>query len=240
MTFSINGLPVEFQPIELLDSEALKPAYRERSFAPIEGADPVRVRIYAGVGSSDPQEAGWYIFCNGRMVIGADQTEITGWGAEGETLVPKYHNRSARFRGYVFFDSDNAGLLPWNTTKTGVDMDSPVYRATRQEMITVMRPVIDFLNMLSREVEAHEDDTPLQDAITESQPASLRDLRPVTVFSAPQQTVAHRPRARTDPVISYRRPVEQVKIAQKHLGVHTQREVGERTFDYYFQLECAE
>jgi len=174
------------------------------------------------------------------MVTGADQTETTGWGAEAETLVPTYPNRSARLRGYAFCGSDNAGLPPRSTTKTGVDMDSPVYRATRQEMITVMRPVIDFLNKLSREVEAHEDETPLQDAIADSKPAPLRDLRAVAVFAAPQPTAAYRARARKDPVISYRRPIEQIRIAQKHLGVYTQREVGERTFDYYFKMECAE
>lgn len=240
MTFSVNGIPLEFQPIELLDSESLKPAFRERYLTSPDGVEPVRVRIYAGVGDSDPQQAGWYIFCNGRMVVGSDQTETTGWGTEGGTVVPKFHNRSARFRGYVFFDSDNAALLPWNTTKTGVDVDSPVFRSTKQEMISMMRPVIDFLNKLSREVEAHEDETPLQDALEESQAVPLRELRPTTVFAAPQSAALVRARAKKEPVISYRKPMELVRRVQKQLGVYTQKEVGERTFDYYFQMECAD
>ena len=240
MTFSVNGIPLEYQPIELLDSETLKPAFRERYLTSPEGVEPVRVRIYAGVGESDPQEAGWYIFCNGRMVVSSDQTETTGWGTEGGTVVPKFHNRSARFRGYVFFDSDNAALLPWNTTKTGVDVDSPVFRSTKQEMISLMRPVIDFLNKLSREVEAHDDETPLQDALEESRAVPLRVLTQSPVFASPQPAALHRVRERKDPVISYRRPMDLVRRVQKQLGVYTQKEVGERTFDYYFALECAD
>ena len=84
---------------------------------------------------------------------GADQTLTTGWGEGDGRTIPKYHNQFARFRGFAFFDSDNTGLLPWNTTKTGVDADSPIFRAVRLAMITLMRPVIDFLNKLDKEKE---------------------------------------------------------------------------------------
>ena len=91
------------------------------------------------------------MFCNGRMVLGADQTITTGWGEGGEKTIPKYHNQFATFRGYVFFDSDDGSLLPWNTTKTGVDLDSRLYRAVRLDMVSVMRPAIDFLNRWKEE-----------------------------------------------------------------------------------------
>ena len=82
------------------------------------------------------------MFCNGRLILEADKSRTTGWG-DGN---PQYHNQYARFRGYVFFDSDHAGLLPWTTTKSNVDADSPIFRAVRLEMLYMMRPIIDFLN----------------------------------------------------------------------------------------------
>ena len=43
----------------------------------------VSVKIYSGVGEGGTaarREAGWYVYCNGRMVVKADQSELTGWG----------------------------------------------------------------------------------------------------------------------------------------------------------------
>ena len=65
----------------------------------------------------DKTDGGWYIFCNGRMVVRADQSQLTGWGDSDGKRMPKYHPDFAFFRGYVFFDCQNAALLPWTTTK---------------------------------------------------------------------------------------------------------------------------
>jgi hypothetical protein len=235
---SLNGIPVAFNPVDLLESEQLTPVSREEKFDFSDGRQ-VRVRIFAGVGGSEPQEAGWYVFCNGRLVLGADKTERTGWGAGGETEVPRFHNRSARFRGYVFFDADDAELLPWNTTKTGVDSDSKIYRAVRLQMILLMRPIIDFLNKLSREVESEEFEKPLSAALEAATPKSLESLRPSIIFQAPSVAVPAARGPKTG-VISYKKPLEEIKTVQRALGVGSQKEVGERTFEYFFELECKE
>jgi hypothetical protein len=52
---------------------------------------------------------------------------------QGVTM-PKFHGQFARFRGYVFLDAEDASLLPWNTTKTGVDTDTDVWRNTYLKM----------------------------------------------------------------------------------------------------------
>lgn len=62
-----------------------------------------------------------HTLANGRLVVGPDQTITTGWGEGDGKTVPRYHNQFARFRGYAFFDCDDASRLPWTTTKTGVD-----------------------------------------------------------------------------------------------------------------------
>ena len=141
LAISLNLIPLQFRPLELLHSDELRPASRDLTF---NDATPLRVKLYAGVAPSDPTSAGWYVFCNSRLVLRADQTLATGWGENRETTIPKYHNQFARFRGYAFFDCDDAARLPWNTTKTGVDLDSPIYRSVRLTMLTMMRPVIDF------------------------------------------------------------------------------------------------
>src|ERR1700733_12316486 len=97
----------------------------------------VLVRIVAGVGPSNPPDAGWYVVCNGRVVLAGDRTEATGWGlvAEQTPEIPRYHNQYARFRGVAYFDSEDTGRLPWNTTKDGVDADSPIWRLAFEKMI---------------------------------------------------------------------------------------------------------
>jgi hypothetical protein len=97
LNITFNGIPLKFRPFGLLNSERLKPAFKIMDFE-TEGKSPVKVKIYAGIADSNPNDAGWYIFCNGRLILGAAQTQTVGWG-EG---VPKYHNQFARFRGYVF------------------------------------------------------------------------------------------------------------------------------------------
>jgi hypothetical protein len=61
-------------------------------------------KVIAGIEESKPTEAGWYVSCNGRFVLVADQSQKTGWGEDGGKLIPKMHHQFARFRGYVFFE----------------------------------------------------------------------------------------------------------------------------------------
>jgi len=230
-----NGIPLQHQNLVLFQSQHMKPAHRRLVF--YDGTKRVNVVLYAGIADSDPSAAGWYVFCNGRLVLSADQTTVTGWGETREETVPKYHNQFARFRGYAFFDSRYASLLPWNTTKTGVDSDSPRYRATRLEMVKLMRPVIDFLNRLDAEKDREiTDDKPLQSAVKAAKPADLEDIATRPLFLAPKAAVVKvLPQTAR---IQYAKPLEKVRLAQKVLKVRTLREVGEKTFDYFYKSEC--
>ena len=121
LAVSLNGVSIPPSQLEFLVSESpvLRPAYREYD------RDGVHVRLLAGVGKSEPQEAGWYVYCNGRMVLYADRNRTTGWGEP--QMMPRFHNQYARFRGAAFFDSEDSTLLPWNTTKDGIDEGVPVF-----------------------------------------------------------------------------------------------------------------
>lgn len=62
--------------------------------------DGVKFRVIAGLGEvGNPSISGWYIYCNDRLVLEADKSEITGWGTSG---IPKHHIDYVMFRGIVF------------------------------------------------------------------------------------------------------------------------------------------
>ena len=84
---------------------------------------------------------------------------MTGWGEKaGDVSIPGFHGQFNHLRGYAYFDCDDASRLPWNTTKTGINTDSLIFRAVRLEMMKLMRPVVDFLNKLKEEKRRKEHD----------------------------------------------------------------------------------
>jgi hypothetical protein len=237
MTITVNEVALEATTVRLRDSANVETGYRFLQYG--SGVQKVSVRIYAGVGESAPQAAGWYVFCNGRLLLESDQTLVTGWGEAGETRVPMYHNQYAAFRGLVYLDCYDTTQLPWNTTKTGVDTESRLYRTVRENMVLSMRPVIDFLNDLDREKASPAEDRPLARAF-ETAPLVTRHSITVT---RPFKAVVKRTLQPSGPRmqrIQYDRPIAEVESVQESLGVSTFKEVGEQTFDYYYRLECKE
>jgi hypothetical protein len=235
---SLGGVPLEARPLLLLESKDLKPGFHEMSWG--KGKSEVIVKLYAGVGDSKPGEAGWNIFCNGRLVLGSDRTSVTGWSEGSGRLVPQFHPQYNRFRGFAFLDSEDTTALPWNTTKTGVDTDSPHYKSVRIEMIKLMRPVIDFLNRLATERKTEdEDDRVLEATIQKAKVADVESVSVAKAFKAPL-IVPTKPPSPEMVRISYLRLHKQVLKAKKKLGVSTSREVGEKTFDYFYKTECEE
>lgn len=243
-SISVNGVPLGIAEFELLCSDSLVPAYVALDVPPRGGsAHGVSVRIYAGLSKERSLErGGWYVFCNGRQVLVADQSSTTGWMSQfedEETRLPKYHADFAYFRGFAFFESNDASLLPWTTTKTGVDADSPVFRAARREMMRVMRPITKFLRELANE--AHDDaestttNTPLADAMHTASSTSYEQITQQGAFVAPKRQA----RTQRDVVkVQYDLSRAKLDIAQARLKATSAKQVGEMTFDYFFQAEC--
>jgi len=238
LRIKVNNRPVGQIEMDILLSQLIAPAYIERNFED-RNCKPVEVKIYAGVGESTPSAAGWYVFCNNRLVLEADKSQITGWGWSDDDgrRIQRYHNQFSRFRGYVFFDSDDANCLPWNTSKTGIDEDSPIYITARQQMVILMRAVIDFLNNLDKEISQPEDKQKLTIALEDARPVKLEEVSRRETFLAPTREEAP-PIPAT--LIRYSRPEEQVRRAKEKLNVSSPKEVGEMTFDYYYRLECSD
>lgn len=226
---TLNGeaiIPTEWQ---LKEGDGISPAYR-RYEDHLGAASPLVTRLYAGVGESSRAHAGWYIFCNGRCVLEADQEATTGWSevTDNGVNIPKYHGQFARFRGYAFLDSDDASILPWNTTKTGLDAESDAYRRLQGRLIEITRPVIDFLNSLDAEKEFETADKVLNLAITRASSVALEKIveRPTFIYTAPQKRGPALAR------ISYQKPQAEVDALNEVLGAGNNKEVGERSFDY--------
>jgi hypothetical protein len=72
-------------------------------------------------------EYGWNILCNDRAILIADQSFKTGWDT-------KFHSEFYGFVGVVSFISSDPAKLPWNTTKTDVDLNNPAYQLALADM----------------------------------------------------------------------------------------------------------
>lgn len=225
-----DGRTLLATPWMLLQGAGIEPA--KLDFVESVGETQIVVRLFAGLGVSSPREAGWYVFCNGRMILEADQSSSTGWSSIAGTAditIPKFHNQFSRFRGFVFFDSVNASLLPWDTTKTGVDFDSTVYQAALLKMIEIMRPIIDFLNEVDAESETEdENEKILTKAISRAALVPVRSVQRAGGFVQPQRSVQRGPAMAR---ISYHRPRQQVDELKVALGLPYDKTVGERSFD---------
>ncbi len=231
LSISLNDeviIPTEWQ---LKDGEGITPAFR-RFEDDLGGESPLITRLYAGVGDSSNAHAGWYVFCNGRCILDSDQGATTGWDeiTEDGVGIPKFHGQFSRFRGYAFLDSADATILPWNTTKTGLNLESDAYRRLQGRLIDITRPVIDFLNNLDAEKDFEEADKVLSVSLRQATSVALERLpeRKSFEFTAPPR--------RGPPLsrISYQRPKADADLLKDALDAKNNRDLGEKSFDYAY------
>jgi len=187
---------------------------------------------------------GWNVFCNKRLILAENTTEITGWSGPPE--LPKYHFLYNEFRGIVLIQSEDPSKLPLNTSKTGLDTESPIYHHIRNLMIKKARPLIDHLSRkydgekeALDEVEERMEDTETK-AETEEEGESekiryvpLEEIKVGSTFRAPKML---KPRIKMTSV-QYSKPEKIVEKVKQSLGVSSNKKVGEKTFEYYVDLE---
>jgi len=198
----------------------------------------VLVRIFATVAMPDedgrlPAEpAGWYLVCNGRVVLPADKSATSGWGVPP---MPQFVSKYRAFLGFVFFESKNPLSLPWTTTKRDLNKESPIYLFVKGRMAVAARPVISFCN---RKYGPDQDEQPIEREISkEVTPASLGELtsRKSTVFTPPQ--VVKTPKTTTR--IQYDAENSDLEKVRKHLRKPRMgaSDIGRHTFDYFLRQE---
>jgi Histidine kinase-, DNA gyrase B-, and HSP90-like ATPase len=244
MVIVLNGESLRPARPELALSDLLTPVHIEMDI-PI-GQAAVRMDLYAGITKPDAEDraddddadafpatpgAGWYLFCNNRLLLSADRSELTGWGDGANAYHPQYRN----FRGYVYLEGDSA-LLPWNTTKTGVDRDSRVFRIARGQMVNALRSVQTFLNQSKQESQrVPAEDRLISRAVGEAVSRPLQDLPLSAVMRYPAPAA---PAVASTRRITYSVTREAFATVARALGTDSAPEVGRQTFDFYLNTQA--
>jgi hypothetical protein len=245
-----NGIEVESAAPALLASDQVRPINKSFS-VPVDAAGELQVRIVAGLAATrradhrddgvaedftEVGEAGWYVYCNDRLVLEADRSGATGWG----TAAAAYHPQYRQFRGYVFMNAEDSSLLPWNTTKTGLDRDAPAFRRVQAEMQAVLKEVQAVINRVKRESaydrDADSDPTPLVQAVRTAAPTPIPSLPESTQVTVPPDTPQH-PTPPSQINVQYRVPKAQMDKAMALLNETSASRVGRITFDYFVTAE---
>lgn len=236
---TLNGYVVQPSQIRLGQSEEVTPAVE--TFEKDYDAGKVRVTLVASLAARGPlgkwntDVAGWYALCNGRVVLAADKTGLTGWGVGG----PLYHSKYMGFIGMVFFYSRTPHLLPWTTTKRGLNNESPIYQEARNRMIGVARPVLNFLNRMypsdpapqsqQRKIAEHVKQTDIRTVA--SQPSTSFEIKPST------DTLE-----KTTVKVQYDADLVDMERVKKCIKKRSwsAKKIGEYTFEYFLKTECPE
>ena len=247
----VNGVKVAPKlPVLLWDkstkADALRPYIYE---AEIEG-----VKVFLAVGFREKPEtptaeeseakaryssedAGWTIVCNDRVVLPYDKTRQTGWGWGG---VASYHTQFIAITGFVIFDG-NPRDLPMTTTKRGVDANSPLYTTVRERM---QEGVLKFTKF-THDWKGHE----TSHIFEKADPVSLPEIQRLVSKGKVKLTklkgegnqhhalphLPERPKDETDKLISFRRPIKEIKAVSNFLFETEDTkpsEVGAECFDF--------
>jgi hypothetical protein len=230
---SLNGKVIASKPLPIGSSDDIAPAYRELTLG------NVNVELVAGLaarkdGEWNVDRAGWYVLCNGRVVVAADKTELTGWGIIGPQFASKYRG----FVGIAFFFSEDPASLPWTTTKRGLNQESEAFQRARKEMATLSRPVLSFLNSMY----------PSEPAEDVHERTLADQLKPVDVRTVASTTGGGDFRAK---VVRREKTKVQVQFSALSADVDKVRRrinrptwgagaVGRHAFQYFLKMECSE
>jgi len=231
----LNEAPIAGWVIELLEGADFSPMrvqYQDET-----DGDPVSIEIFGGMAAPPPESSdadaeddgerrfGWYVICNGRIVLAADKTSLSGWGTEDW---PQWHRQYSGFIGIILFTAAKAAALPLTTTKRSVDKSSEVFRRARPQMRDVTRRWIDYTNQRKQAlVEARNIELA-------AAPISIYDVKQHNIFELPIFTIKAPVERMAN--INYSVPIVRLRRLAKELGNInlTYREVGVRSFEYIY------
>jgi Histidine kinase-, DNA gyrase B-, and HSP90-like ATPase len=234
---NLNGTPVKGWDITFLGSDAFAPY---RNLINPEGVpDGVRVEVVCGMAAPPPDETdpasrlddddrfGWYVACNGRFVLSADKTDVSGWGTDGW---PNWHNQYNGFLGLVFFSSKDTELLPVTTTKRSIDTTSAAFRAVQPAMRELTKQWTSYTNLRKGELDKAK--------------KLEEEARPVKVSSLPKSVSMNLPKIVKRTVVKQRvanilysvdigRALEMGEALGNRMMPY--KHIGEKTFEYAYK-----
>lgn len=226
LEITVNKKTITFFKEKLIESEQVK-CYRNY----IHDEDG-NIKIIAGIAhNGEPENAGWYVFCNGRLVLFADKTNITGWGTEYRA----YHPSLASFRGYVYFESEELLKLPWNTTKTSVDITNRLYLLGMEKMREAVEQIGKTISDLKNTYDVNNLDE--IESIKSAKElvlnhATIREIKENTDFAIIQVEPKEKMTG-----ISFKVPEEKYNVVKKYMKATSKKQVGEKLFDYFVEME---
>lgn len=243
----LNGEELSAKHALLKSSSDFRPLVRR-----FKTPEDVRVEIHAGLvgGAKDANltpdddgdadkfvghdDAGWYVLANGRVLLAADRTRLTGWGDD----TARYHPQFRNFRGYVDIRSNDARNLPWNTSKTGVDESSQVWKLVYGAMRTALAEVQALASRLKEDRRAYLDTevkSTLMQAYEEARERPVEEISPKqeSALSYPKQE-AQKKRQKT---VRFSVEPEKFDRVAESLGTDSPQQLGRALFDYYWRLE---
>lgn len=228
----INDTDVNPEPIKLGELHGVLRAASEKF-----EQDGVKVTLAATVapGQRTAEEAGWYILCNGRVVVRADKTNLTGWANELASFQPKYRS----FVGIASFESDDPLSLPWTTTKRDLNRESSVFIRARGLMATMSKPILTFLNsQYSSDTTVEVAD--IRDAVGGVKEVSFKDIaaKPATGFLYTPM----KKREKKTECVRFQADVSSLDKVRRHLRRPSlgASDIGKLTLSHYVKTECAE
>ena len=233
LVIKLNGRSLVGEKIELLYSDDIVPYHVSGRIG------NVSYRIIAGLGEvGEPKRSGWYVFCNNRLVLEADQSNATYWGV---APVPQWHTNHVMFRGFLYLDSEEAMDLPLTTTKKGIDVTSEVYRKLALLMRDAMTSVLDFLKLIPRV----EDPNGYRKMLCErSMRMSAKELKkydfgshPEKKFTSPELDLEAISAGRESVRIAFDANRRLADNAKMRAGAKSYKEFGEYLFSYYTHME---
>src|ERR1022692_3642701 len=232
VSLRINETEVAPEPVRLGEQDGVVRAAHEKF-----EQNAVKVTLAATVapGRRTAEQAGWYVLCNGRVVVPADKTNLTGWAADLPSFQPKYRS----FVGLASFESDDPLSLPWTTTKRHLNRESIVFIRARALMATMSKPILTFLNA-QYPSDASAEAADIRDAVGGVKEVSFREIaaKPAAGFS---YTPAKR-REKKDEWIRFNASISSLDRIRRHLrrpGM-SPSDIGKLTFSHYLKTECGE
>lgn len=183
------------------------------------------------------EDAGWTIVCNDRVILPYDKTRQTGWGWGG---VASYHTQFIAITGFVIFDGNPADL-PMTTTKRGVDANLPLYTTVRERMQEGLLKFTKFTNDWKGFDTSHIFDRADPISLPEIQKLAAKGkvkfskLKGDGIQRHALPHLPERPKEITDKLISFRRPIKDIKAVSQLLFETEDRmpsEVGAECFDF--------
>jgi hypothetical protein len=245
MRILVNDAPVALFEPQLLRGPSLHPIVRYESI-PANGSH-LGMKLYAGLirlvedaSETDdedaedflgPPTAGWYLFCNDRLLLAADRSRLTGWGEAAAAYHPQYR----QFRGYVLLEGDSK-YMPWTTTKTAVDEDSPIFRDVQTAMFDALQKTQAALNRMKKERQGNpENERPAVEAVRTAELALLANFEESAHLVLPDPA-PDRPASNVK-WIRYSVDPEDFTAVADELGVEAAVDVGRGTFEHYLQTQ---